>query len=205
MQSDNQIKVFSLLLSFTILLLGGCGGNDLPKLDQGALVLAFGDSLTYGYGAELSESYPAVLAGLCSCEVINAGISGETTEEGLERFVDVLDQHQPSLLILMEGGNDILRNNTASTKANLSKMIEISQLNNISVVLIGVPEKNLFSKSAPLYRELAEEYELVFEDELLSTLLKNPRYKSDSVHLNREGYARFAENIFDLLKTNGAF
>lgn len=200
-----QSKIFVFILGFLALVLSGCGGRELTTLSGDDVVLAFGDSLTFGYGADITDSYPSVLAELCHCKVINAGVSGETTSEGLARFVEVINKHHPSLLILMEGGNDILRNNTASTKENLARMIEISQENNIPVVLIGVPEKKLFSKSAAFYEELSEAYGLVLEDELLSRLLKNSQYKSDTVHLNRQGYRRFAEEVFELLQSKGAF
>lgn len=197
-------KIIFLLVIF-VLFVGGCGERKLAALSNEEVILAFGDSLTLGYGAEITDSYPSVLAELCRCKVINAGVSGETTSQGLERFVQVTNEHHPSLLILMEGGNDILRNNTASTKANLARMIEISLESNIQVVLIGVPEKKLFSKSAALYTELAAEHGVAFEGELLSSLLRKSQYKSDAVHFNQQGYRQFAEGVFELLKAKGAF
>lgn len=197
-------KKIIFMLGILVLFVGGCGERKLTTLSNEEVILAFGDSLTLGYGAEITDSYPSVLAELCRCNVVNAGISGETTNQGLERFVQVINEYHPSLLILMEGGNDILRNNTTSTKANLARMIEISLASNIQVVLVGVPEKKLFSKSAAFYTELATEYEVVFEGELLSSLLRKSQYKSDAVHFNQQGYRQFAEGVFELLKTKGA-
>jgi lysophospholipase L1-like esterase len=111
----------------------------------------------------------------------------------------------PALLVLTEGGNDILRNISSRViKENLRAMIEHANSRGIPVVLIGVPQKNLFSSVAPLYRELAEEYALVFDDALLSDLLRTPRYKSDMVHFNEHGYRAMAEAIYALLQDNGA-
>ena len=73
------------------------------------------------------------------------------------------------------------------------------------MVLIGVPEKSLLFKTAPFYKELAEEYNLVYEPKLVGRLMRSPSKKSDSVHFNKAGYKEMAEGIYDLLSKNGAF
>lgn len=83
-------------------------------------------------------------------------------------------------------------------------MIEYAHTNGVEVVLIGVPEKNLFSRVAPIYAELAEEYELVFIPDLVSDLLRNPEYKSDRIHFNAAGYRAMAEEIHAVLRKHGA-
>jgi lysophospholipase L1-like esterase len=189
-----------------VLTLAGCDSPKLEPLKQGDVILAFGDSLTVGVGANKEHSYPSVLARLTGLEIINAGVSGETTEEGLRRLPGVLDEYSPSLMILIEGGNDILRNkNVAEISLNLERMIQMAQSRGIQVVLVGVPEKNLFSNSAPLYRELAERYDLVFEESLIGSLMRSPSKKSDPIHFNQAGYALMAETIYELLSDNGAF
>ncbi len=75
---------------------------------------------------------------------------------------------------------------------------------NEQVVLIGVPQKKLFSDSAPLYEELADDFQLVFDDSLLGGLLRSRALKSDYIHLNEKGYRKMAESIYKLLKENGA-
>ena len=188
-----------------VLLVAACNSSTLEPLPPGSRIIAFGDSLTYGVGTTRDKSYPAVLSGLTGLEVINAGVSGETTVEGLGRLERELDKNQPDLLILLEGGNDILRNHTlGETRANLAAMIEMAKGRDISVVLLGVPEKKLFSNAAPIYEELAEEYQLVFDGSLVASLLRNPSYKSDPIHLNSEGYRKLAESIHELLIESGA-
>lgn len=189
----------------TALLLSGCSEPKLAGLSPGAGIIAFGDSLTAGYGVSAEHSYPAVLQQLSTHPVINAGVSGETTAQGLARLPDVLAQHDAELLILLEGGNDILRNLPAQqARANLAQMIELAQQEGLSVVLLGVPQKNLFSSSAPFYRELAEQYDLVFDEALIANLLRDNRYKSDSVHFNQAGYREMAQQLHQLLQDNGA-
>lgn len=188
-----------------LLALAACGDKSLQPLAEDASILAFGDSLTQGRGTSPERSYPAVLAELSGRNVINRGVSGETTEEGLQRLPQVLDDTQPDLLLLMHGGNDILRNLSPSqAKSNLQDMINLAKDRDIPVVLVGIPEKKLFSSSAPLYQELATENDLVFEDDIISGLLKKPAMKSDSVHFNSAGYAAIAKEIFSLLESEGA-
>lgn len=198
----------TIMMALMILQLWACSSDsrELSFVPEDGVILAFGDSLTAGKGVAKTQSYPAVLASLSERQVINAGVSGETTSEGLHRLQKALDQSHPDLLILLEGGNDILRNqNLAITKNNLAKMIDIANAHGVETLLIGVPEKSLFSgSSASLYQELADEYRLVFEESLIKELLKTPAYKSDQVHFNQKGYRVMAERIYNLLLENEA-
>ena len=201
-------RVFKRLVTLLILalLMQGCSEpKQLMRVSTEATILAFGDSLTAGYGVDNQHSYPTVLAKLSSRRVVNAGISGEVTKQGLARLADVIDETSPDLMILLEGGNDILRNhNLQQTKQNLTSMIALAKQKGVQLVLIGVPQKQLFSDVAPFYKELAEEHKLVFDGELISGLLRKRSYKSDMVHFNKAGYEKMAEEIHQLLLDNGA-
>ncbi|TCK08260.1 lysophospholipase L1-like esterase [Marinobacterium mangrovicola] len=195
----------SLVLGLAVFVLAGCSDEKLSPLGDYARILAFGDSLTAGYGVSSEQSYPSVLAELSGREVINAGISGEETSEGVSRLATLLERESPELLILFEGGNDILRNrNLAQTKSNLAQMIEQARAADIQVMLVGVPQKSLFSSAAPFYAELAEEYDLAYLEGTVAELLREPAYKSDQVHFNAEGYRRLAQAIHDHLQQEGA-
>lgn len=195
-----------LIASLSLLLLQGCGGPKLTAIPPKGTILAFGDSLTAGYGVDEAQSYPTVLAELSDRTVINAGISGETTTEGLARLPGILAETNPDLLILLEGGNDILRSQDLSqTKANLAAMVELAQDQDIDVVLVGVPQRSITASIAPLYGELAEDYGLVFEEDLIRNLIRNEDYKSDAVHFNAQGYRIMAEELHELLDKKGAF
>ena len=188
------------------LLLSSCGDARLQALSEGDVIVAFGDSLTAGKGVTQDEAYPAVLGELTGYQVINAGISGETTHEGLLRLESVLDEENPALLILFEGGNDILQNkNLSQTKANLNDMILIAKEKNIQVALVGVPQKAIFSKSAKLYNELADLHKLPIENKIVASLLRKPAMKSDSVHFNSKGYRALAQSVAQMLDEGGAF
>jgi len=104
--------VHALTLLLFSLCLTSCSDNKptLSVLENDAVILAFGDSLTYGIGANSkTESYPAVLSRLTGLRVANEGISGEVSEDALERLPDVLQTLKPNLVILCHGGNDIIR------------------------------------------------------------------------------------------------
>ena len=202
-----SLRYLKLFLSsiITVFFLTGCNSPELDKLPADAVILAFGDSLTAGVGTAPDKSYPAVLASITGRQVINRGISGEETAQGLSRLPEVLADTQPDLVILIEGGNDILRNRPAADiKQNLAQMITLMQQRDIPVVLLGMPEKKLFSSSAALYQQLADDYQLVYDNNLISELLRNRASKSDPVHFNAQGYQQMAEGIHQLLRDNGA-
>lgn len=118
----------------------------------------------------------------------------------------MLDETEPGLVILLLGGNDILRNGSpAEAKRNLSRMIDMALARDAQVLLVGVPEKSLFSSTASFYEELAEEHGVVLMDGMVASLLRKPEYKSDQVHLNAAGYREMAERIHARLVEEGAF
>ena len=184
-----------------------CGDDPAPlaKLAPDAVILAFGDSLTYGTGARDYQSYPAVLGERSGREVINAGIPGEETTQGLRRLPGALDRYQPDLLVLCHGGNDILRKRDPDTTiANIREMILMARERDIPVVMLAVPNVGLFLSSADFYQDIAEDLQVPIEDDILADVLGDNRYKSDHVHPNAAGYARIAEAVETLLTEHGA-
>ena len=217
MKSKNQFctlpglvnSVFSLLLFsillFSVISLTACNRAKLPALQQGDVIIAFGDSLTAGYGVDKKYSYPNVLANMTGLKVINEGVSGETTIQGLQRLANVLEKHSPKLVILLEGGNDVLQKvPELQIKANLAKMIQIIQNSGSAVLLVGVPEKKLFGSSLELYAELANEFNIPLEEDIIADLMKRLSMKSDYVHFNQQGYQAMADAIYKQLQSSGA-
>lgn len=178
----------------------------LSRLPEDAVILAFGDSLTYGTGASAEHDYPSILSQLIGREVVNAGVPGEISHEGRERLPAVLDEYEPDLLILTHGGNDIIRKLPAEqTRDNLKAMIAEARQRHVAVVLVGVPEFGLmFLHSAPVYAEIAESEQVPCDLEILPDIIASNALKSDPVHPNDQGYQRLAESIAALLKTQGA-
>jgi len=174
----------------------------LNKLNHSDAILAFGDSLTFGYGASKQQSYPAVLSGLSGLEVINAGINGELSAEGLHRLEKLLDWYQPKLLLLCHGANDMLQKRNLQTMAeNLEAMIDLAQLRDIQVLLIAVPNTNLLLTPLKEYQQVADKMSVPLVNDLVSDILSKPSLHSDIIHPNALGYQKMAEHIHqDLIK-----
>lgn len=188
-------------------LLAACGGarHKLERLDSSAVVLAFGDSLTFGTGADSTESYPAVLARAIGRKVVNAGVPGETSAQGAERLPAVLDEVKPQLLILCHGGNDFLRRlDDAGAARNVRSMIRVARERGIAVVLLATPKPGLPPSIPVFYAEIATELGVPFEEGVIRTVLFDNSLKSDMVHPNGRGYAEIAEAVEKVLKKSGA-
>ncbi|MDO5673911.1 MAG: arylesterase [bacterium] len=177
----------------------------MPPLSTDAVILAFGDSLTFGTGAGEQQSYPEVLAGLTGRKVVNAGVPGEVSKDGLERLPGVLEEVRPDLLILCHGGNDMLRRqDQQQLRDNLVNMLKMARDQGIAVLMVAVPEPGLALKPPALYQELAKEFAIPLEKEVIVSILKKSELKSDQVHPNAAGYQRMAEAFADLLRKSGA-
>ena len=195
-------------LAFVVLLLTACDAAppELAKLPADGVVLAFGDSLTHGNGARPEASYPAVLQQLIGRRVIRAGVPGEATAQGLARLPGALEAASPDLLVLIHGGNDLLRRKSPErAAANLRAMVLLARERGVAVVLIGVPNLGLIlGHSAGFYGELADELEIPYDGQALPAILKQADLKSDAIHPNAQGYRKLAEAVAELLRESGA-
>ena len=195
---------FTLLLS--ALLLTACGkGPQVPAIGSNDVILAFGDSLTFGTGASPAESYPAQLQSLIGRKVVNAGVPGEVSADGLQRLPGALEEAQPKLLILCHGGNDFLRKlSEAGAATNVRAMIKLAKDKGISVVLVATPKPGFSVSSPDFYAAIAKEFSIPFNDNVIGSVLRDNALKSDLVHPNAQGYAQIAETLAKLLKKSGA-
>ena len=205
--TDNMkffLKIFA--VAFVASLFSACGkGPQVAPLAINDVELAFGDSLTFGTGAAPAESYPAQLQSLIGRKVVNAGVPGEISADGLQRLPEVLEEVQPKLLILCHGGNDFLRKlNDATAAANVRAMIRMAKNKGISVVLIATPKPGLSLAPPDFYADIAKEFSLPYNDDALRTTLRDNGLKSDLVHPNAKGYAKIAGTVATLLKKSGA-
>jgi len=191
-----------ILLTFTI----SCGQQSkLEPLESGAVIVAFGNSLTFGTGTSREFSYPSVLQQLTGFTVINEGIPGNTTEDGLKRIDKVLTQYTPELVILCLGGNDFLRKKPNNeTKNNLLTIINKIKQSGSQIILLAVPEFGIFINDAKLYAEIAEQTQVALLEDVLSDYLSDRTLKSDTIHLNKQGYHKLAESIQQFLIAQGA-
>lgn len=201
------MRNFVISIMFVISLVA-CSHKDvkLQPIPQDGVILAFGDSLTAGVGASADTSYPTILEQISGYKVINAGVSGETTDGGLQRFAQILDNTKPNLVILMEGGNDILQSkDLKTTEQNLIAMINEAKSRNIQVMLIGIPAKNLLSpKTADFYTVIAKQTGVLYDGDTIAKLIKKNELKSDLVHFNADGYKMIADTFHHELQKSGA-
>ena len=167
-------------------------------------ILAFGDSLTYGYGVTRDKNYPSVLGDILHVSVVNEGVNGEFSDQGLERLASVLARHKPDILVLCHGGNDILRKkDLTQTKNNLNAMVKMAKEKGVYVLLVGVPTFDILSFNVPsFYYEVAKENGIEIEDSSLKKVMEGENLKSDQVHPNAEGYALMAKNIAQILSND---
>ena len=177
---------------------------EVIKLNSTDKILAFGDSITYGYGEGRDESYPYLLSRDTHTQVINAGINGDTSQEGLQRLPALLEDSSIKLILLCFGGNDILQKvPLVELKSNLKKMIRIAKKKNIDVILISVPKVSALGLSSlALYTSVADEENVELMDDLLVHVLSRSSLKNDYIHPNAKGYRYMADEIYEHLKSN---
>jgi len=193
------------LLAAALLAAGCSKPAKLPPLATDAVVLAFGDSLTYGTGAAEENSYPSQLERLIGRRVVRAGVPGEVTAAALARLPGALDEAAPQLLLLCIGGNDFLRRlGNGQASANVRERVKLAKSRGVDVVLVGTPEPG-FSVSPPdFYVEIAREFRIPYEGSVIGEVLRNADLKSDPIHPNERGYRLIAERVAALLKSSGA-
>ncbi len=194
------------MLLLPLLLLGGC--SERPKLERlpsDAIVLAFGDSLTFGTGASEDESYPAQLERIIGRRVVRAGVPGEVSAQALARLPAALDEHAPHLLLLCIGGNDFLRRlGNQQAERNVREMVRLARSRGVAVMLIATPEPGFTVTPPAFYSSVAREFRLPYEEGVIGQVLRDSSLKADPIHPNARGYRLIAERVADQLKQSGA-
>ncbi len=184
---------------------------DTAPQDARPLLVCFGDSLTAGYGTDPGESYPEVLQKLLdrdgySYRVLNSGISGNTTKDGVERLGRVIAKH-PQIVVVEFGGNDGLRGlPIEQTQANLSQIIETLQKNGSVVALAGItlpPDygRDYIAKFNAMYTALAKRYHVRLLPFLLKDVYGVPGdMQDDATHATAKGNKQVAVNVEGLIQ-----
>lgn len=190
----------TIFLFWACFLLAACGGSE-PVTLSGENIICFGDSLTYGTGAAQNKSYPAQLSAMIDQPVINAGIPGNTTADGLERLeTDVLEK-SPRIVLITLGGND-LKNGVHKDVAfmNLKTIIEAIQAEGGLVVLGGVKFIILDKGYGEMYKKLAKETDIILMPNILGGLIGKDKYMSDPIHPNGAGYEIMAQKFYKAIE-----
>jgi lysophospholipase L1-like esterase len=169
---------------------------------SGRSVVAFGDSLTEGYRMEPGESYPEQLSRRLALRIVNAGVSGDTTASALDRLEKDVLAHEPRVVLLCLGGNDMLRRLPAERQfANLRQAIERIQRTGALVILLGLDDMPTLLGGGvdygQRYRRLAEEAGALYVPDLLDGVRGDRALMYDAIHPNARGYGRIAERLAD--------
>ena len=183
-------------------------GRQAPTMQ----VAFLGDSLTAGYGLLQNEAYPALIEGELAAdgytevEVVNAGISGDTTAGGVARIEQVLEP-QVKILVLALGGNDALRGLPPSaTRANLARIIQTAQSRGVMVLLTGMQAPpnlgtDYADSFAAIFPGLAAEFKVGLVPFLLEGIAGQPSLnQADGIHPTAEGQKLIAQLVYPKLK-----
>lgn len=175
-------------------------------------IVVFGDSLSAAFGINQDQGWVHLLQERLStryyqANVINASISGETTQGGLSRIAHVLDTHDPDIVLLELGGNDGLRGlPLALMKDNLDRIIQIIKSHNSKILLLGIhlpPNYGKFytEQFDQTYRELADKHDVPLLPFLLDGIATNRNLmQDDGIHPKANAQKQILENVWPLLK-----
>ena len=186
-------KIF--LFLFLICMLISCSKNNQIKINS---IVCFGDSLTQGYGSTEEKTYPYYLQQLVNIPVINKGINGNTSKDGLDRIDDILT-NKNSLILVEFGANDFFQQiSIFETKKNMEQIIDKLKQDNI-VILVSTEDKQLHQLYIML-KSLAKEKKVLFINGILNEIWNDRNLFSDDVHPNSNGYKLVADKIYKNIK-----
>ena len=217
--SQRRLSIVALL----VIVIAGCNGKPTPATPSGPasqpaaqacddrpVIVAFGDSLTAGYGTDAGNSYPDFLEQDLNAKgfhyrVANAGISGNTTKDGIERLNDVLAL-KPALVIVAFGGNDGLRGLPIdSTRKNLDQIVSSLRHAGTKVVLGGITlppnyGADYIRQFNEIYASLAKQYHVPLLPFLLQDVYGTPgSMQADGIHATAQGNRQVARNLLPLI------
>ena len=219
----NSLIVLRCLLLMLIIMLSACASEETPPAPTEApaptqvaeeatpsttsKILAFGDSVTEGLGVEPEEAYPALLQNRLRAEgyeyeVINGGISGETSSAALSRVEWMLTQ-KPDIVIVETGANDALRGiDLELTQNNISQIVKRFKESNVVVVLAGMQiiqnlGEEYTTQFANIYPAVAKEHDVILIPFFLEGVAGRPHLnQADVIHPTPEGYKIVLETIY---------
>ena len=200
----------ALLLVVAAVILGACSKPAEQPLPRGTRVLALGDSLTAGNGVSPAEAWPALLAAHTGWEIVNGGVSGDTSAGGLQRLPGLLEEYSPTLVFVSLGGNDMLRRvPQAETIANLNRILDMIQARGAKAVLLATPKPSITGaifnslSAAEFYRPIAKAHQVPLIEDALPEVLSDIKLKGDALHPNAAGHQLLTRKIIESLKAIG--
>ncbi|MCC6488912.1 MAG: arylesterase [Candidatus Hydrogenedentes bacterium] len=167
---------------------------------EGNVIVAFGDSITYGYGVKASEAFPAVLGELLGAEVINAGQSGDTTGTALHRLEDDVLSLEPRLVIVELGGNDFLNKvPKEETFRNMDRIVSACANGGAMVVVVHIKTGVWSDPYRDRFEEIAEKHGALLVPNIMSGVFGRPSMMYDQIHPNAQGHEMIAGRIAEFV------
>lgn len=183
------------MICFAIYLTACDSERQYSTIPAKSIVVILGDSLTYGTGADKGEDYVSILASKTGWNIINAGVPGNTSLDGLERLPAILAGNKIDLLIIELGGNDFLqRLPEKETAHNLKAILAQAKSKSVQTVLLAIPEFSPIGavignlSDHPLYKKIAKDTDTPLIEDAFSEVLEKNGLKADQIHPNAEGY-----------------
>lgn len=195
------------ILGILLFVLAGLGlyFYTIPKLSitnfpsAGTDVIAFGDSLVSGSGATSGNDFVSIVSRQTGQQIINLGVPGNTTADGLARIHD-LDTYHPKVVLLLLGGNDYLKRVPVETTfKNLAEIIEYIHSKGAIVLLLGVKGSLVGDAFAPEFEKLHTTYKTAYVPNVLEGLFGNPKFMADTIHPNDAGNKVIADRMYPVL------
>lgn len=171
-------------------------------LNPNLKIIAFGDSLVQGVGASEGKDFVSGLSKKSGVEIVNAGVSGNTTADGLVRLQKDVLEKKPDAVILLLGGNDALRQiPTKQTFTNLEQIINQIKSSGSKVLLLGVRGGVAFlgKDYAPEFEKLAKKTNVILVPDVLDGIFGHKELMSDSIHPNNSGYEKITNKVWPYL------
>ncbi len=198
----NKIFVIGLLGLFGLLGLTGCAKREIKNLNSKSTnIICFGDSITFGSGAESGENYPSLLAKMINFPVINAGAGGDTTSSALNRLESDVLEKEPLLVIVELGGNDFLNKVPIEvTIKNMREIVEKIQNKEAMVAIVDIGGGIFLGGYHKVFYKIAKERGAIFIPKVLGEIFTNPNLKSDYIHPNAEGYKIITQRIYRVIR-----
>lgn len=194
-----QVKV--LVIAILGLALSGCGQEIAHLKHRTGPVVILGDSLAAGVGSASKAGFVGLLSERLGLEIVNRGVPGNTTAQGLARLDKDVLELDPALAIVELGGNDALQKvELDTTFSNLGTIIDRLHAREIPVLLLGVRGGVFSDKFAARFEDLASEKKVAFVPNILEGILTSPALKDDSIHPNDAGYAVVADRVEPTLR-----
>ncbi len=164
-------------------------------------IVCLGDSITAGYGIDRNNAFPALIERSLGLPVVNAGVSGDRTAEGLERLERDVLSLQPDLVIVELGGNDFRKGvPEGELQLNLETIIQRIQATGSMVLLVGMPSGFFRDRGSQIFNETAEKLgTLLVPAKVMKGMLGRDEFTTDGIHLKEIGHQRLADALIEVI------